>query len=124
MSNNTVTPDFDGIYGNNGLSIIEKRQQGYISQAIVIMSIIEYGRVRTDAEPLVLTMPYNVLSVIEQYAAPLMHAAQKQPNCHTWRAVIAVINPDSTRKIIAEYPGDKGAGYNEKAAIESKSTLN
>jgi hypothetical protein len=121
---NEIFADQDGIFKNNRLDVLEKRKAGCMSQVIVLITTATNGIIIPDAEPMVVTLQYNHLADIEAIAAPFFTIAQNLPQCHTWRGVIAVMQPDNTRRVIAEYPGGKGKGYNQQAAQLSKISLN
>jgi hypothetical protein len=119
-----IFADQDGIFKNNRLDVLEKRKAGHISQVIALITTCTGGIIMPDAIPMVVTIPYCHLVDVEAIAAPFFAIAQSLPECHTWRGVIAVVQPDNTRRVIAEYPGGKGKGYNQQAEQLSKISLN
>lgn len=121
---NEIFADQDGIFKNNRLDVLQKREAGYTSQIIVLITTATNGVIIPDAVPMAVTMPYCHLVDVEAIAAPFFAIAQNLPECHTWRGVIAVKNPDGTRRVVVDYEGGKGKGYNQQAAQLSKISLN
>lgn len=121
---NEIFADQDGIFKNNRLDVLEKREAGYMSQIIVLITTATNGIILPDAEPMVVTLQYNHLADIEAIAAPFFAIAQNLPQCHTWRGAITVVQSDNSRRVIAEYPGGKGKGYSQQADQLSKISLN